>query len=151
MTELKFLWLVHKTGNSLKFISSPVLLFSLIFKTASAVTNLPNFAFKFPILQTFQFHCGGCQASYQITTERMNMSRIDMVSKVGAVIRAFASYQHCPGLNPNVDTICGLSLLLVVSLVLRGFSLCTLVFPLFSKTNISKFQLDQELGRQRTS
>ena len=65
-----------------------------------------------------------------------------MVSKVGAVIRAFASYQRCPGSSPSVDTICGWSLLLVVSLALTGFSL---------GTNISKFQLDQELGRQRTS
>ena len=52
-----------------------------------------------------------------------------MVSKVGAVIRAFASYQRCPGSNPSVDTICGWSLLLVVSLALTGFSVGTLVFP----------------------
>ena len=80
VTELKFLWLVHKTGNSLKFIMSPVQPFSIIFKTVSSnkFTQLCfviiNYcSIKFPILQTFQFHSGGCQASYQITTERMKM------------------------------------------------------------------------------
>ena len=50
-----------------------------------------------------------------------------------------------PGSNPVVDAICGLSLLLVLSLCgserfFFGYS----GFPLFSKTNTSKFQFDQE-------
>ena len=41
-----------------------------------------------------------------------------------AVVRALASHQCGPGLNPGVNATCGLSLLLVLSLiVLRGFSL----------------------------
>ena len=40
--------------------------------------------------------------------------------------------------------ISGLSLLLVLVLALRGFSLCTPVFPSPKKTNTSKFQLDVE-------
>ena len=43
-----------------------------------------------------------------------------------------------PVLNPGVDAICGLSLLLVLSFAPRGFS------PLSSKTNTSKFQFDLE-------
>ena len=65
----------------------------------------------------------------------------------GAVVRALASHQCGPGSNPGVDAICGLSLLLVVSFALRGFSPVTPVLPSPQKTNISKFQFDQESGR----
>ena len=40
----------------------------------------------------------------------------------GAVVRALASHQCGPGSNPGVDAICGLRLLLVLSLAPRGFS-----------------------------
>jgi len=50
-------------------------------------------------------------------------------SKGGAVVRALASHQCGPGSNPGVDAICGLSLLLVLSLAPRGFSSGTPVFP----------------------
>ena len=50
-------------------------------------------------------------------------------SKRGAVVRAFASHQCGPGLNPGVEAICGLSLLLVLYLAPRGFSPGTPVFP----------------------
>ena len=40
----------------------------------------------------------------------------------GAVVRALASHQCGLGSNPDVDAICGLSLLLVLSLASRGFS-----------------------------
>ena len=52
-----------------------------------------------------------------------------MGKKGGAVVRALAPHQCGPGLNPGVDAICGLSLLLVLSLTLRGFSAGTPVFP----------------------
>ena len=45
------------------------------------------------------------------------------------MVRALASHQCDPGSNPGVDAICGLSLLLVLSLAPRGFSPGTLVFP----------------------
>ena len=45
------------------------------------------------------------------------------------MVRAFTSHQCCPGSNPGVDAICGLSLLLVLSLAPRGFSPGTSVFP----------------------
>ena len=44
-------------------------------------------------------------------------------------MRALASHQCGPGLNPGVDPISGLSLLLVLSFAPRGFSLGTPVFP----------------------
>ena len=50
-------------------------------------------------------------------------------SKGGAMLRALASHQCGPGSTPGVDAICGLSLLLVVSLAPRGFSPGTPVFP----------------------
>ena len=43
-------------------------------------------------------------------------------NKGGAVVRALASQQCGLGSNPGVNAICGLSLLLVLSLVPRGFS-----------------------------
>ena len=52
-------------------------------------------------------------------------------SKSGAVVRAFASHQCDLGSNPGVDAICGLSLLLVLSLAPRGFPPGTPVSPLF--------------------
>ena len=68
----------------------------------------------------------------------------------GTVVRALASHQSGPGSNPGVNAICGLSLLLVLSFAPRGFSPATPVFP-SSKTNISKFQFNQESGRRRTT
>ena len=47
----------------------------------------------------------------------------------GTVVRALASHQCGPGSNPGVDAICGLSLLLILSLAPRGFSPGTPVFP----------------------
>ena len=45
------------------------------------------------------------------------------------MVRALASHQRGPGSNPGGDAICELSLLLVLSLAPRGFSLGTPVFP----------------------
>ena len=47
----------------------------------------------------------------------------------GAVERALSSHQCGLGSNASVNTICGLSLLLVLSLAPRGFPLGTPVFP----------------------
>ena len=41
------------------------------------------------------------------------------------MVRALTSHQCGAGSHPGVDSICGLSLLLVLSLAPRGFSLCT--------------------------
>ena len=60
-------------------------------------------------------------------------------SKSGVVVRAFASHQCDPGSNHSINTICGLSLLSVLSFALKGFSLNALVFPSPQKNNISKF------------
>ena len=68
----------------------------------------------------------------------------------GAVVRALTSHQCGPGSNPRINAICGLSLLLVLSLAPRDFSPGTPVFPP-PKTNISKFQFDQESGIRRTT
>ena len=60
------------------------------------------------------------------------------------MVRAVASHQCGPGSNPGVGTICGLSLLLVLSLAPRGFSPGTPVFPSLKNTNTFKFQFDLE-------
>ena len=49
-------------------------------------------------------------------------------SKSGEMVRALASHQCGLGLNPGVNDVCGLSLLSVLSLAPRGFSLGTPVF-----------------------
>ena len=56
-------------------------------------------------------------------------------------MRALASHQCGLGLIPGLGIICGLSLLLVLVLSLRGFSSGTPVFPSPQK---SKFQFDLE-------
>ena len=68
----------------------------------------------------------------------------------GAVVWALASHQSGPGSNPGIDTICGLSLLLVLSFTPTGFS-GVLWFSQGLKNQHSKFQLDQESGRWRTT
>ena len=55
------------------------------------------------------------------------------------------------GSYPGVDAICGLNLMLVLSFAPRGVFSGFSGFPLSSKTNISKFQFDQESGRRRTT
>ena len=67
----------------------------------------------------------------------------------GTVVRVLASHQCGPGSNPSVDAICGLSLLLVLSFALRGFSLGTPVFPspqkpTFPNSNSTRNQVDKE-------
>ena len=70
----------------------------------------------------------------------------------GAVVTALASHQCGPGSNPAVDAICGLSLFVVGSLLCsERFSSGYSGFPLSPKTNIFKFQFDQESGRRRTT
>ena len=65
------------------------------------------------------------------------------------MVRTLASHQCGPGSNPGVYTICGLSLLLVLSFAPRGFSLGTPVFPspqkpAFSNSNSTRNQVDEE-------
>ena len=65
------------------------------------------------------------------------------------MVRALASHQCGPGSNPGVDAICGLSLLLVLSLAPRGFSPGTPVFPspqkpTFTNSNSTRNQVDEE-------
>ena len=58
-------------------------------------------------------------------------------------MRALASYQCGLGSNPGVDATFGLSLLLVLSQCSKRLFSGYSSFLLSSKTNISKFQLDQ--------
>ena len=65
------------------------------------------------------------------------------------MVRALDSHQCGPGSNPGVDAICGLSLLLVLSLAPRGFSPGTPVFlspqkPTISNSNSTRNQVDEE-------
>ena len=64
-------------------------------------------------------------------------------------MRALAFHQCGPGSNPGIDAICGLSLLLVLSLAPRGFSLGTPVFPspqkpTFPNSNSISNRVDEE-------
>ena len=65
------------------------------------------------------------------------------------MLRALASHQCGPGSNPGVVAICGLSLLLVLSLAPRGFSPGAPVFPspqkpTFPTSNSTRNQVDEE-------
>ena len=65
------------------------------------------------------------------------------------MVRALASHLCGPGSNRGVDAICGLSLLLVLSLAPRGFSPGTPVFPspqkpTFPNSNSTRNQVDEE-------
>ena len=66
------------------------------------------------------------------------------------MVRALASHQCGLDLNPGIDAICGLSLLFVLSLAPRGFSLGTPVLPspqkpTFPNYNSTRNQVDEEL------
>ena len=65
------------------------------------------------------------------------------------MVSALASHKCGQGSNPGVDAICGLSLLLVLSFVPRGFSPGTSVFPspqkpTFPNSNSTRNQVDEE-------
>ena len=65
------------------------------------------------------------------------------------MVRALRSHQCGPGSFPRSDAICGLSLLLVLFLVPRGFSPGTPVFPspqkpTFPNSNSTRNQVDEE-------
>ena len=65
------------------------------------------------------------------------------------MVRAPSSHQCGPSSNRSVDAICGLSLLLVLSLAPRGFSPGTPVFPslqkpTFPNSNSTSNQVDEE-------
>ena len=85
----------------------------------------------------------GIDTHYRVTKNK------PLGSKGRAVVRALASHQCGPGSNPGVDAICGLSLLLVLSLAPRGFSPGTPVFPspqkpTFPNSRSTRNQVDEE-------
>ena len=65
------------------------------------------------------------------------------------MVRALPSHQYGPGSVPRSHAICGLSLLLILSLAPRGFSPGNLVFPspqklTFPDSNLTRNQVDEE-------
>ena len=65
------------------------------------------------------------------------------------MVRALASLQYGPGSNSGIDAICGLSLLLVLSLAPKGFSPGAPVFPspqkpTFPNSDSTRNQVNQE-------
>ena len=89
-------------------------------------------------------------STIQVLNNQVLQPGTTLGSKGGAVARALASHQCDPGSNSGIDAICGLSLLLVLSLALRGFSLRTLVFPspqkpTFPNSNSTRNKVDEEL------
>ena len=80
---------------------------------------------------------------------RIVSSNLTLRSNGGAVVRALASHQCDAGSSPGVDTICWLSLLLVLSFAPRGFSPGTPVFPspqkpTFPNSNSTRNQVNEE-------
>ena len=64
------------------------------------------------------------QTVVETTGSRFSICQLQ-TSMGDTVVRALASHQCSLGLNPSTNTISGLSLLLVLSLAPRGFSLGT--------------------------
>ena len=62
-----------------------------------------------------------------------------------------SSHQCDPGSNPGVDTIMWVGFVVGSLPCCERFFSGNFGFPLSSKTNISKFQFDQESGRRRTT
>ena len=74
---------------------------------------------------------------------------VSVGSKESTVVRANASHHCGPGSNRGVDAMCELSLLLVLSLSMRGFSPGTPVFPtpqkpIFPNSDSTKNQVEEE-------
>ena len=94
-----------------------------------SIISLDNKLAKFETTSILNCHC--CSPSNLLPVSPQSRLGLGLVygSKGGAVVRALASHQCGPGSNPGVDAICGLSLLLVLSLAPRGFSPGTPVFP----------------------
>ena len=65
----------------------------------------------------------------------------------GAVVRALASHRRGSVSNPAIDAICGLSFVVGFLPCSERFFSGYSGFPLSSKPNSSKFQFDQESGR----
>ena len=85
----------------------------------------------------------------RVKTYVVSQRALTSLDRDGVVVRALASQQRGPGSNPGVDAICGLSLLLVLSLAPRGFSPGTPVFPspqkpTFPNSNSTRNQVDEE-------
>ena len=85
----------------------------------------------------------------RLKTYVLSQRALTSLDRDGVVVRALASQQRGPGSNPGVDAICGLSLLLVLSLAPRGFSPGTPVFPspqkpTFPNSNSTRNQVDEE-------
>ena len=116
-TSIKFGFTPEEYGSTLKnFVkikASPQKNSIVFYSTPEEILNFYNFPLENSILQLGQ-----------------------VGSKGGAVVRALASHQCSPGSTPGVNAICGLSLLLVLSLALRGFSLGTSVFPFPQKLTL---------------
>ena len=62
-----------------------------------------------------------------------------------SAVRALASHQCGPESNPGADAICGLNLLLVLSLAPRGFSPGTPVFPSPQKPTFLKLPIRPDI------
>ena len=85
----------------------------------------------------------------RLKTYVLSQRALTSLDRDGVVVRALASQQRGPGSNPGVDAICGLSLLLLLSLAPRGFSPATPVFPspqkpAFPNSNSTRNQVDEE-------
>ena len=89
------------------------------------------------------------KAGQKTSKQRRTAPFLSVGSKGGTVVRALAFHQCGPGSNPGLDTICGLSLLLVLSLAPKGFSPGTPVFsspqkPTVPNSNSTRNQVDEE-------
>ena len=105
------------------------------------------------MFQTFVLYFSFNMVTFFLATvsSLINFTTPLLGSRGGVPKTALLTHHYRPGWNPGDDAIFGFTLLLqVLSLTKRGFSPGTPVSRSL-KTNISKFEFDQESGRQRTT
>ena len=105
------------------------------------------------MFQTFVLYFSFNMVTFFLATvsSLINFTTPLLGSRGGVPKTALLTHRYRPGWNPGDDAIFGFTLLLqVLSLTKRGFSPGTPVSRSL-KTNISKFEFDQESGRQRTT
>ena len=96
-----------------------------------ALAHISLFADIYPFQSNFILtrHLGRKKKRLKRCSTKLPPWTISWGTRAGALVRALAFHQCGAGSNPGIDAICGLSLLLVLSLAPRGFSPGTPVFP----------------------
>ena len=127
--------------------------FFLLFKLVHLcyVLYLLSWLYLLLMFQTFLLYFSVNTVPFSTVSSLINFSTPFCGCRVGVAVTTLFTHHYRLGSNPGDDAIRGLALLLrVLCLAPRGFSPGTPVSRSV-KTSISKFEFDQESGRQKTT